>query len=523
MISRKTSRRSGCPLFPYCPSENGACGSNNGNVVSQKLTVPKSAGGTLVLATGYGYDLVNRLTAAVEHSDSLAGSATWTQNFGYTDGSGNYGQYGNPRVTGDEIVPSELTCGTYDANTNRCADSGFTYDGAGNPLAFPNGRSATYDAENRQVTLKDSGTSQYAYDGEGRRVTKTIGGQTVVYVYDARGQLAAEYGGTPDPTGCATCYLTVDHLGSTRLVTDGSGNVKRRYDYLPFGYEINSSWGQRTTVTGYQSDIFNPKFTGKPRDYESTLGLDYFGARYYSAAQGRFTSPDEPLIDQFPSDPQSWNLYGYVRNNPLINVDLSGRDCIYTNNYNSDGTVAVSNEQGGCSGSGGTYVPGTVDIGAVNVNGNSGLLNYAYTPYDSNGNYTFSSLALPDPGIEALQRGVFMAEPGVNLAAEGLRLGASIAFPLPTLAAELMIGVDSKVNAAQAAISRKPGSLGQFKSADALRQENKVARDIIKQLHLTGKDAEVVHELISEASIHAGRKLGFRELVAYVKAVLGLL
>lgn len=56
-------------------------------------------------------------------------------------------------------------------------------------------------------------------------------------------------------------------------------------------------------------------FTGKERDGET--GLDYFGARYLSSAQGRFTSPDLPLYDQSPFDPQSWNLYSYGRNNPL--------------------------------------------------------------------------------------------------------------------------------------------------------------------------------------------------------------
>jgi RHS repeat-associated protein len=63
-------------------------------------------------------------------------------------------------------------------------------------------------------------------------------------------------------------------------------------------------------------------FTGKERDAET--GLDYFGARYMSAAQGRFTSPDIPLIDQHVHDPQSWNLYAYGRNNPLKNVDPTG-------------------------------------------------------------------------------------------------------------------------------------------------------------------------------------------------------
>lgn len=63
-------------------------------------------------------------------------------------------------------------------------------------------------------------------------------------------------------------------------------------------------------------------FTGKERDAES--GLDYFGARYFSGAHGRFTSPDSPFADQKPEDPQSWNLYAYVRNNPLKFVDTDG-------------------------------------------------------------------------------------------------------------------------------------------------------------------------------------------------------
>ena len=60
------------------------------------------------------------------------------------------------------------------------------------------------------------------------------------------------------------------------------------------------------------------------------VGLDYFGARYFSGAMGRFTSPDEPSADQHPSDPQSWNLYSYARNNPLRYFDPTGRDCVST-------------------------------------------------------------------------------------------------------------------------------------------------------------------------------------------------
>jgi RHS repeat-associated protein len=65
------------------------------------------------------------------------------------------------------------------------------------------------------------------------------------------------------------------------------------------------------------------RFTGKERDDET--GLDYFLARYLSSPMGRFTSADAPFADQHASDPQSWNLYTYVRNNPLRYVDPTGR------------------------------------------------------------------------------------------------------------------------------------------------------------------------------------------------------
>jgi RHS repeat-associated protein len=67
----------------------------------------------------------------------------------------------------------------------------------------------------------------------------------------------------------------------------------------------------------------NPLFTGKERDAES--GLDYFGARYFGSAMGRWTGADAPFADQKPMIPQSWNLYAYVRNNPLTFIDVSGR------------------------------------------------------------------------------------------------------------------------------------------------------------------------------------------------------
>jgi RHS repeat-associated protein len=68
--------------------------------------------------------------------------------------------------------------------------------------------------------------------------------------------------------------------------------------------------------------------TGKERDSES--GNDYFGARYYGSSMGRFMSPD-PSGAAFsdPGNPQSWNMYSYVQNNPLNSVDPDGLDCVY--------------------------------------------------------------------------------------------------------------------------------------------------------------------------------------------------
>jgi RHS repeat-associated protein len=105
------------------------------------------------------------------------------------------------------------------------------------------------------------------------------------------------------------------------------------------------------------------KFTGKERDAES--GLDYFGARYYSSSMGRFSSPDPSgLMYANPYNPQSLNLYAYAYNNPLINIDPTGLECVWddgsydSNDDSSTGSGAVdgSGNHTGCSGQGGTWI-----------------------------------------------------------------------------------------------------------------------------------------------------------------------
>ena len=89
---------------------------------------------------------------------------------------------------------------------------------------------------------------------------------------------------------------------------------------------MTTTQGGRTTAQGYgMNDGVRQQFTQKERDNET--GLDYFGARYYSSAQGRFTSVD-PVIDfkKNISEPQGWNQYQYVLNNPLRYVDPNGQE-----------------------------------------------------------------------------------------------------------------------------------------------------------------------------------------------------
>src|SRR5436853_3716638 len=211
------------------------------------------------------------------------------------------------------------------------------------------GRTFTDDAENRQVTatIINGQPATYSYDGDGHRVMKTVGSGgsavTTVFVYDAMGKLIAEHrsDSAQPPNGGGTSYLTTDHLGSTRVVTKQDKSVQARYDYLPFGEELGVGIGSRSSAMKYSGlDATRQKFTSKERDSES--GLDYFLARYYSSAQGRFTSPDEftggpddlfdfadeasanPLFYADLHEPQSLNKYQYGYNCPLRYVDPNG-------------------------------------------------------------------------------------------------------------------------------------------------------------------------------------------------------
>ncbi len=143
--------------------------------------------------------------------------------------------------------------------------------------------------------------------------------ETTIFVYDASGKMVAEYS-TQIATTPQVSYLTNDHLGSPRINTDANGAVTARHDYQPFGEEIATS--QRITGVGYNSDEIRKKFTSYERDTETDL--DYAKARMFGSSLGRFTSPDPSMLSMSGNNPQSFNRYVYVMNNPLLYTDPLG-------------------------------------------------------------------------------------------------------------------------------------------------------------------------------------------------------
>jgi RHS repeat-associated protein len=352
------------------------------------------------------------------------------------------------KVRGDQT-----DCGTATGEitvTSVCPGSGSSlqYDSA-EEQCYVGGNSLKHDTENRASSISDvsGGTVTYAYDADGHRVARQINSNPpTTYVYDALGQLTAEYESAAQTNPCTTCYLNTDHLGTTRMVTDENCGVAERHDFTPLGEEIYAGIAGRTAAwPSGSNDFLNQKFTGKERDQET--GLDYFGARYFGGALGRFSSPDVPLVDQFAEDPQSWNLYSYVRNNPLSNIDPNGEDCITTSNQSSSG-VEVTTERGGSAGTcSGTYVDGTVNTNSYQYNGSNLTYSFANDTSSGAGNIQFgqsgSDDALSPFAAGVLSRAGAMAAPGVNLATQGLRMfGYAVAAPVMA-AAECAAGAPS--------------------------------------------------------------------------------
>jgi RHS repeat-associated protein len=201
---------------------------------------------------------------------------------------------------------------------------GYLYDADGTRVAkgtltrfscdFNSGHTSTY---NGFQTLDD-----YVLDPSGGQFTELDMGANNTMVHQhtnvwAGGKLLATY----DPNGLH--FYFDDPLGTRRMQTDAYGVVEQACNSLPFGNGLTCLPNSSPT---------EHLFTGKERDAES--GNDYFGARYYASSMGRFLSPDwsaGPTAVAYADfiDPQSLNLYSYVRNNPLDRTDPNGHWCLF--------------------------------------------------------------------------------------------------------------------------------------------------------------------------------------------------
>ncbi|MCP3998925.1 MAG: RHS repeat-associated core domain-containing protein, partial [bacterium] len=238
-----------------------------------------------------------------------------------------------------------------DAATNRLA-SPAVYDTAGNLLSVADQAGATvtfeYDALNRLIRRQRDGETQawvFAYTADDERIAtlELTSGDHRWTLRDSGGLLLREfeyddadnvypvrdqiYRGpsllatvSQDVSGVfgEVAHYSLDHLGTPRLITTDTGEVKSLHKYYPFGEEATLS----------TQDQHPMKFTGHERDFFAageSDDLDYVHARYCDPFGGRFLSTD-PVLDlrRTIKRPQAWNRYSYTVNNPLKYVDPSG-------------------------------------------------------------------------------------------------------------------------------------------------------------------------------------------------------
>ncbi len=297
---------------------------NNGNLREQKITVPGAGGTSGFTATQtYTYDDLNRLQVAEE---KVAGNTTWKQTF-VIDRFGNREFDAANTTTLGSCTQAVCNPGINIANNRFASGQGYAYDQNGSVTQDAEGKRFAYDAENHQTKFFAAGNGSndpdatYSYDGDGRRIKKVTAAETTVFVYNASGQLVAEYSTQISQTPQVS-YLTTDHLGSPRVVTDQLGAVKDRKDYSAFGEETISA--QRQKSLGYTAigDELRKGYTGYEKDSES--GLDFAQARYYNSTHGRYTRIAPLTASASIRNPQTFNRYSYVLNSPYKYTDPLG-------------------------------------------------------------------------------------------------------------------------------------------------------------------------------------------------------
>lgn len=259
----------------------------------------------------YTYDELGRLLTA-----QLGPDSGMVRKYQY-----DYDRYGNR--WGQNVIAGSGYNGqaSFDQTSNRVNSSGFGFDGSGNLTANGSGTSYTYNQENfLSAATTTLGSAAYVNHAQGRRVRKTVSGTVTDYFYSGS-ELVAEKTGSAwtdhiffgdqrlvqqnGTTAATAVYLHTDHLGSTRVCTDGNGNSNGTCDYEPFG---------ETQVGTTCSVPTNFRFAGMQWDSESGLFHTWF--RQYDPTQGRWMS-----VDPLPGDEAR---YTYSSNDPVNATDPAG-------------------------------------------------------------------------------------------------------------------------------------------------------------------------------------------------------
>lgn len=307
--------------------------SQNNRLLS--IIISKQTNGLINLQ--YQYDNVGNITSISDYHDHTKDRTLKYDDLNRLIEANSQAYGGNLVYQYDMIGNMTYNCRYgyyfYDPNhkhaVNRIDKNGttvdtYSYDNNGNMTGGAGRTLTSYDYNNMPTRITDgSMTVDSVYDANGNRVKKIVSSSTTIYIgqhYECANNQCTKYifAGSQriaEIKNTGTYYYHTDHLGSSNVITDSSGNKVQEMFYYPFG-ELKYNSG---------SDIAKYKFTDQEFDGETTLYN--YGARYYDPRLARFVSADT-IVPQ-PFNPQSLNRYSYVRNNPLLLIDPDGHDDYY--------------------------------------------------------------------------------------------------------------------------------------------------------------------------------------------------